>query len=383
MGTSQADFSVATVASPPLDSLRVVEVDPQTDARWERFVATHPHGLIYHHPAWLDTLQREYGGRVLGLACEDSRRQLRGVLPLMYTKGLPFRANDQLVGGRLSSLPRTPVSGPLGLDKAATAALVRSALERARARGTRLQLKMAVPLSKGMVEGMVGIPWRLSYVLNLTRNAEDLRIGDGRARRRIAWAVNKAKRLGVEVRAAETERELRAWYVLYLATMRGLGVLPRSYRFFRAAWEILQPRGLMRLLIAEQKGIARSRLLAGSLFLMFGDTVSYAFTGWHRADHALRANDLVHWQAIQDACRQGFRRYDFGEVSGGQEGLAAFKSKWGGEPRQLYRYYYPAPDRHETGSREAGTLHRFGRAAWRRLPLTATARVGNWLYSYL
>ena|ERR1700736_4239947 len=383
MGTSQSDLSVAIVASPPLDSLRVVEVDPQTDARWERFVATHPDGTIYHHPAWLDTLQREYGGRTLGLACEDGSRQLRGVLPLMYTKGLPFRTRDQLVGERLSSLPRTPVSGPLAVDHAATAALVRTAVERARAAGTRLQLKAASPLSDGSVHGLIGIPWRHSYVLNLTRNVEDLKMGDGRARRRIAWAVNKARRLGVEVRPAETEVELRAWYVLYLATMRGLGVLPRSYQFFRAAWEILQPRGLMRLLIAEQRGIGRARLLAGSLFLMFGDTVSYAFTGWHRADHALRANDIVHWQAIQDACQQGFRRYDFGEVSGGQDGLAAFKSKWGGEPRQLFRYYYPAPHRYETGSAQSGRLLRFGRAAWRRLPLTATARVGNWLYSYL
>ena len=37
--------------------MRVVEVDPQTDPRWEAFVAAHPDGLVYHHPAWLQALQ--------------------------------------------------------------------------------------------------------------------------------------------------------------------------------------------------------------------------------------------------------------------------------------------------------------------------------------
>src|SRR5207247_3297230 len=122
------------------------------------------------------------------------------------------------------------------------------------------------------------------------------------------------------VRVGQTEADLRAWYSLYLDTLRYLVVPPRPYRFFQDLWEILRPSGFMRLLLAEQSGTDR-RLLAGSVFLMLGHTVSYAFTGWRRADHSLRANDLIHWEAIQDARRQGFRSYDFGEVPGGQEGL--------------------------------------------------------------
>src|SRR2546426_6424369 len=90
-------------------SLRVVEIDPQTDPRWEALVTTLPNGLIYHHPAWLQVLEEAYGYKPVNLACEDSNGQLRGVLPLFYTRGL-------FTGRRFSSLPRTPVAGPLACD---------------------------------------------------------------------------------------------------------------------------------------------------------------------------------------------------------------------------------------------------------------------------
>ena len=107
---------------------RVVEVDPRTDPRYEAFVVNHPRALIYHHPAWLEVLARENFVRPICLACEDGGR-LTGILPLFATRGLPF--GRQLTGRRLSSLPRTPVAGPLALNAGAAAALLRDAKNRA------------------------------------------------------------------------------------------------------------------------------------------------------------------------------------------------------------------------------------------------------------
>src|SRR5262249_49914574 len=146
----------------------------------------------------------------------------------------------------------------------------------------------------------------------------------------------KAARLGVRVRPAETERELRGWYELYLDTMRWFVVPPRPYRFFELAWEHLRPQGLLRLLFAGRTEGGTATLGGGSLFLMFGQTVFYAFNGRRREELALRPNDALQWQAIHDACTAGFRRYDLGEVTHDRRGLADFKGKWGAEPRHLY-----------------------------------------------
>ncbi len=360
-----------------VSTLRVIEIDPQNDLRWEALVNSLPNGQIYHHPAWLKVLEEAFSYKPVNLACEDANGQLRGILPLFYMRGV-------FSGRHFASLPRTPVAGPLAYDDQAIAALVHTAVERVREeRGAQLQLKVSSNALDGLVEGVVGSPWRESYVLELPERPELLRIGNSRNNARIKWSVNKAAKLGVEVLQAEAEHELRAWYELYLDTMRLLAVPPRPYYFFELAWKRLQPRGLMRLLLARHHEAGRSKILAGSLFFMFGKTTFYAFTGWQRENQLLRANDALQLKAIQDACADGFRYYDLGEVTKDNQSLGEFKSKWGAEATWLYRYYYPAPRELETSILDSsGRAHQIASAIWRRLPIKATALLSDWAHHY-
>jgi Acetyltransferase (GNAT) domain len=375
---------------PSLRVLRVVEVDPQADPRWEAFVAAHPDGLIYHHPAYLECLHREYDQMPVNLACEDTGGNIRGVLPLLHTRGLPLNIGGPSTRRRLSSLPRTPVAGLLALDHHGAVALMQTAVERCREKPEpRLELRMGSAELNGLLNGVVGMPFRSTYVLELPEHPEELRFGSSRNHGAVKRAVNKAARLGVQIRPAETERDLRRWYQLYLETFRWHAhrhalLPPRSYRFFKLCWEVLQPRGLMRLLLAERHEAGQSRLLAGSLFLMFGRTVFYACNGRRTEDLPLRPNDAIHWQAIHDAWHDGFRFYDLGEVPEDNAGLARFKSKWGAQPRWMYRYYYPTPPTVGPNIPEAGSYVRtLVKAAWLCLPLRATALLGDRLNSYL
>ena len=375
---------MSSLAMQPRDfRRRVIDIDPVGDPRWVNLVMNHPDGQVYHHPAWLEAIHREYGRDLIGLACEDETGRLMGVLPLLPTRGLPFGVGGEIARRRLSSLPRTPTAGPLAIDQEACVALVRAAIDRARAEpGVLLQLKVATPPPDSIAELVACHAGRESYALDLD-HADNPPRTDGRSRRRNAWAVNKARRSGVVVRQAETEAQLRSWYRLYLGTMRGLAVPARSYRFFQAVWQLLRPAGLMRLLIAEQRSKTGSKPIAGSIFLTFGSTVSYAFTGWDRASHSLRANDLIHAEMIEAARREGYRLYDFGEVADGQQSLAAFKGKWGAQPRQLYHCVYP-PQPHDTASGLAsGRFAGLAAAIWRRVPLGVTARLGDIGYGFL
>jgi CelD/BcsL family acetyltransferase involved in cellulose biosynthesis len=364
--------------------LRVVRL-AERDPRWGAFVANHPEGLIYHHPAWLQVLKREYDRPSLCLACEDDEGQLRGVLPLLRTRGFPFAASAA-TARRLSSLPRTPVAGPLSTDDQASAALVRAAVEVVRSEtGTRFELKLPAPVPDGVADGLACEPWRLSYSIELPAQPDTLRFGNSRNHARIKWALHKAQRHGVQVRKAESANDLRTWYPLYVRTMQLHSVPQRPYRFFAAAWDLLRPLGMMQLLLAERQTGERRQLLAGSLFLMFGQTVFYAFNGCESDGRSLRANDVIQWQAITDACQAGFRHYDLGEVVETQEGLHEFKSKWGAESRRLYRYYFPSPGSVQATAMEASgsSVGRLAKAAWRRLPWRVTAVLGDWVYSYL
>jgi CelD/BcsL family acetyltransferase involved in cellulose biosynthesis len=362
----------------PLTLIR--EIDPRTDPRWEAFVAGHPHGLVYHHPAWLEVLDHEYGERTVMLGCEDEHGELQGVLPLCATRGVPFGVGGPLVGPRLSSLPRTPIGGPLTSCGEAASALVHAAV--ARLDGVR-RLELRPPPGAQRIPDAKPTPWCLSYVAELPDDPAQLRFGNARAHATIKRAVNKSIRAGVRVRPAESEAELRAWYRLYLQTMREHVAPPRPYSFFLAVWRLLRPRGLSRLLVAEIPENGGRRLLAGSLFFTFGATVSFAFNGRDSRALALRPNDAIHWEAIHDACREGYKHYDLGEVTHDQPGLGRFKAKWGAEPRPLVRYYHPPLSGLSGAATQSRWVSGLKRAIWPRLPLGATEVIGTRLYRYL
>jgi hypothetical protein len=383
--------------------LRVVEVDFRTDRRWSDFISSHPEALIYHHPGWLAALESEYGQRCVSLACEDERGNLTAVLPLFFTQGLGIKFGRLATGRRLSSLPRTPVASPLALNQESAAAVVEYAVERARReKDVQLEIKSSIAGLDKTVDALTCVPWRPTYVQELPPPMEGksweqswesfrlsrpclscegcrrLRFGNARRQHRVNWSVNKAIKLGLTVREAQTEEELRKWYRLYLLTMRENAVPPRPYRLFQHLWGSLQPTRKMRLLLALQNESGQERMVAGSIFLQFGQTVFYAFTGCAPEDFGLHPHDIIQMEAIRSACRAGFRWYDFGEVAEECEALAQFKTKWGGNPMPLYRYYYPAPPQRASGG--GGRLMSSVRKVWKSLPPKATEILGDLIY---
>jgi Acetyltransferase (GNAT) domain len=390
--------------------LTVIELDFREDPRWEAFVSSHPDALIYHHSGWLSALESEYGQECITLACVDEKGGVCAVLPLFRTKGLPVNFGPLSAGRRLSSLPRTPIAGPLATSLESAKAIVQHAVELVRAQpGMQLELKTKIADLDKSVSGLICLPWRPTYTAELPVRTEGavwedfwetlrvprncvtckdcrrLRFGNARRQHRVNWSVNKAIKLGLEVRDAESEEELAVWYQLYLLTMRHNAVPPRPFRLFQNLWSSLRPAGKMRLLLAEQNAgesrTGQKRLVAGSILLQFGQTVFYAFTGCAPADFNLHPHDILQIEAIRSACKSGFRWYDFGEVTEDHEALAQFKTKWGGDPKQLYRYYYPAPSDRASGAPcDEGRLSRFARKVWRHLPPKATAVLGDLIY---
>lgn len=395
-----AECAIASAKS----RLQTCELDYRNDPRWDTFVSSHPDGLIYHHSSWLTVLEEEYGQKCMSLMCIDHEQRVRAVLPLFSTRGLPFAIGRHSTGRRLSSLPRTPVAGLLADDPAAASEILRVAMEIARNQKVQLEIKAQIGGLDRLVEGLGCVPWRFSYVeqlptkaegeswhefcdnLRLPRDCESckgcrrLRFGNAKQQHRVNWAVNKAIKLGLEVREADAEEDMAKWYELYLQTMRHKAVPPRPYRFFKSLWSTLRPKGQMRLLLAERSKEGQRSLVAGSIFLKFGQTVFYGFTGCAPRNFHLHPHDIIQIEAIRDACKGGFRWYDFGEVSEDNESLAQFKGKWGTEPKLLFRYYYPAiDDRPHTG----GTLTHSTQNLWRALPERVTAVLGDLIYRYM
>jgi hypothetical protein len=349
-------------------SLRVIDIDPQVDLRWQAMVGSVPAipDPIYH-PTWLKILAEVFGSRPRHLACEDNDGQVVGILPLFYRRGWRRGCNFSSV-----------FTGPLARNDQVRTALVRAAIERTRSeKGAHLHLKVMSNAADGLAEDVTVQPAYETYTLALPERPELLHFNSS-----IKRAINKATRSGVQVRRAQDEGDLRAWYRLYLQTMRKLLALPLPFRYFQMAWRELYSRGGLRLLLAEQLDAGHRKLLGGILILLYGQTVSFASAGWQEEEQGLRANDLLHWQAIQDACAEGFGWYDFGDVDLGNEGLARYKGKWGSEATIVYDYIYPASNNamHDAHDKSNKPTQRLLQAVWPRLPLSAISLMSDCYY---
>ena len=63
--------------------------------RWLEYVKNHNYATIFNHPLWIQALEREFNRKAVILYCEDEKGQLKGLLPLLPTLGMPFKKMNQ------------------------------------------------------------------------------------------------------------------------------------------------------------------------------------------------------------------------------------------------------------------------------------------------
>jgi hypothetical protein len=370
-----------------LKDLKIVEAESEYDLLWEKYVDEHPNSTIYHTLEWLKIIEKETGQRVLKLICTDSNDNIQGLFPLQYTKGFYFRFGGIPGTKRLSSLPRTPIGGPLTSASKVTNLLINNALDIVLSESDcLLQIKSFDPYINDRIVTLHRFFWREFYIKEIPDYPNEIRYGKSKNHAKIKWAVNKAQQNNVIYSIAQSEDDLKKWYLLYLDTMR-IHVTPaRSYSFFKNLWEILRPKGLMQLVIAELEENSKKTIIAGSILFFYNKTVTHAFSGSSRIRKyiELRPNDLLHWYAILDAQKNGFKYYDFGEVSKDNIGLGIYKKKWDTVKHNMYHYYYPKSSQLvEEDEFDSGTISGIKGKIWQKLPLFVTAQIGKIVYKRL
>lgn len=174
-----------------------------------------------------------------------------------------------------------------------------------------------------------------THILELAdRELEEILSGLSKGHRS---SMSRAERMGVRVREARSLEDYRAYFGAYEDSLRRWGEDATSrypWRLFRRGYELsLEHPELIRLWLAEVEG----SVAAGAWVFYWNGHATY----WHGAgyeayfDH--RPNQLLHVEIIRDALKRGTRFYDF-HPSGGHEGVASFKERFGAERWPLRRW---------------------------------------------
>lgn len=362
----------------------ISEATPEMDQAWVDFISGASDATIYHHPLWLHVLENETNQKVLRLICKDENSKIVGIFPLQYTKGMPFDLGGFLAAKRLSSLPRTPMGGPIAVNSVIEEMLIKKAFEiRGKKEGQLIQIKSYDPTLHEKIPSLSRFIWREVYITKIPSAPKEIRFGNAKNFSGIKCSVKKALKHGIKIRYSHSDSDLIKWYDLYAETMKFHAVPARSINFFRDIWKYLMPLELCQLVLAEVVKGNGTEIIAGSILLRFNKTMVHAFNGSKREFFDLSPNDLLQWTTIHDAQADGFEFYDLGEAAEDHEGLASYKRKWASEKRPFYHFYYPAPgiqDQKGIGGRNITGLKR---KLWNLLPLKVTTIIGAQINKYL
>lgn len=297
----------------------VITIDPLSDIRWNDFVNRNKHATIFHHPAWLRMLNQVYGYRAFAVCLLYDDRIAAGI-PFMDVRSV-------ITGDRWISVPFSDHCQPLiELGQQDNLGLV---MEFLRAR-------------HGSETPRIEIRWHAdvdfpahrdkSFVLHSLQLDPDVdAVFKTFKKTQVQQPIVKALREGVEVTECCTLQEFEVFYDLQVRTRQRLGVPAQPRGFFVSVWKEIIAAGYGFVLLAR----LNSTPIGGGVFFSFGETMTYKYAASDYTYKAFKPNDVILWEAIQRACRGGFKSFDFGRSERSNEGLRKFKSGWGTEERDL------------------------------------------------
>ncbi|MCK4732802.1 MAG: GNAT family N-acetyltransferase [Methanophagales archaeon] len=325
--------------------------------KWNEIV-NHNNSKIYHHYEWGTLLNEVHGHKLIYLE-ED-----KGVFPLAHVK-------SHIFGNRLISLPFADYGGPCTNDKKTADILA------TKAEGTAKELDVDFIEIRSPGEeyfdifekhGFVRKVDYFTFKLPLDKKVEDSWKNIGRKNRNM---VRKAGKNGVEVVEAKNKLDLRAFYGLYLKTMKKLGSPPQPYKFFETIWGLFHLRNLI-ILLAKCNG----RFIGGSLFFLHRDTIHHAYNCSSKDYSGLGQNNLMQWYIIKWGNKNGFKYLDFGRTRE-NAGNVLFKRRWGGELFKMpyfYKFY-----KKELREREETKYEGLSQLWSKYMPEFVANRIGPWI----
>ena len=317
---------------------------------WDRFVLA----ADGSHPAqlsdWLALTARTFGVAPHAWLAEDGG-EVRGVLPLFEKRRL-----------RRAPVLFSAPGGLLAADRDAAGALLDVARELlGRTRGEYVELRD----QQGRWPALATSIEHCTHLLALAGDAETQWRGfDAKLRNQI----RKAQR--ADFRVHWGAEHVGAFCRVMLENMRDLGTPLRAERWFR---ELLATLGERAALLV----IARAGEPVGAMFLALHRGVAMDLWASSLRRHFTHCpNQLLYWEAIQEAIRRGLRGFDFGR-SQADTGTYRFKQQWGARAVPLSYQYLLRPAAVVPSFAAQQARMRLAVEVWKRLPLPLARLLGE------
>lgn len=339
-------------------------MNPLSDRRWDDLAARHPKASVFHQRGWLEALARTYGYEPIVLTSTPPGEPLENGIVVC-------RVSSWITGTRLVSLPFAdhcePLVGPDKLEQFSK--WMRE--ERSRQRWKYVELR---PLSSSG-DLKCDLPNSQSYYFHaLDLTPEVSQIFRGFHKTSLQQKIRRAEKMGLDYEVGRTEKLLEEFYGLLIKTRKRHQLFPQPRVWFKNLFECLGENVQIR--VARKDGSA----IAALLTLRHGTSVVYKYGCSDENFHNLGGMPLLLWMFIQEAKALGATELDFGRSDMDNEGLVAFKDRFGSKKTVITYIRYPQP-KHEAAGESWAV--RTAKQIFSVLPETISPMAGSILYRHI
>jgi len=299
-------------------------INPFQNAEWVKFITRQENAAIFHHPAWLSVLQRQYGLKVFVVCSLNERGEIESGVPFCEVRGITGKV-------KWVSLPFSDMCPPLSDGEDALKKILDYCIEINGPTGS-VEIRYSLPEH-------VNIQQRTDAVVHTTILPADQEVlFQSFKKTQIQQPIVKSQKEGLYAVVSIDPKGINEFYSLHLKTRKRLGVPIQPKRFFRILFEQLIAVGLGFIILIYKD----SNCIGAGVFCGFAKVLTYKYSASNEKYLKLRPNNLMLWTAMQEAIKRGYTRFDFGRTDNDNLGLRKFKSGWGSVEEPLYYSYYPS-----------------------------------------
>jgi lipid II:glycine glycyltransferase (peptidoglycan interpeptide bridge formation enzyme) len=296
------------------------------ESSWRSFIDGHAHSNIFQTPEMFEVFRLAQGHRpTLWAVKDDDSSVLSLLVPVQITlaKRLHRLTTRAVAYGGVLYDPR-----PIGKD--ALALLLRTYSQEIDGKPIFTELRNLSDLAAVqpiLSECGFGYADYLNYLISLDHSPDKILQSIGRqTRKHIRRGIRRGE---VVVGEARHRDEIALCYDLLLQSYRTAHIPLADFSLFKAAFDVLYPRGMIRFTLAR----VGQTPIACSVELLWKQTIYGWYSGMNRAYGAYTPNELLMWDILRWGHENDYRLYDFGGAGKTDEeyGVRHFKAKFGGE----------------------------------------------------
>tara|TARA_B110000046_G_C13025897_1_gene414084 strand:- start:6127 stop:7164 length:1038 start_codon:yes stop_codon:yes gene_type:complete len=301
------------------------ELQPQ----YQEFVENHPEAMFYHTLKYRELITRLLGHEENYLVTLDSDNKIQAILPLMIKTGS--------IGAVVNSLPFYGSNGCIlaNDDESFNATLDFYNTHFAENKDIASTTIITNPLDSrdtsdkfihNIKDFRIGQFTKIEYSEN---HDEQLMTSFHHKTRNM---VRKAQKLNIHVKIDNDKTDFL--YETHLQNLTAIGGRPKVKLFFDLYTDVYEANTDYKIYVAEENGVT----IAALLLFYYNNTVEYyspVIVEEHRNKQPL---SLLILEAMIDASKAGYKKWNWGGTWASQEGVYRFKKRWGTEDTEYFYY---------------------------------------------